>query len=182
MTRLIGLAGPAQSGKSTTADAITSFGYTRLRFADPIKRALRAILEASGMTPATITRHLDGDLKEAPLDVLEGRTARYAMQTLGTEWGRELIGPNLWVNITMSLTRKILSAGGNVVIDDVRFWEEVGAIRDLQGMMIEITRPGVSYNSSHKSEDGLNGFELSLDNTGSEQDLHRKIQQIIAGS
>lgn len=181
--RLIGLAGPAQAGKSTASELLGIMaGYTRVRFADPIKKALAAILEASGMPEELIWRHLDGELKETPLEALCGRTARLAMQTMGTEWGREIIHPNLWVNITMSRVRGLLSAGERVVIDDVRFWEEMGAVRELGGTMIEITRHGASYRKNHRSEDGLSGFDVVIDNSGTEVGLAYRLQQFIGGS
>jgi len=180
--RLIGLAGPAQAGKSTAGLSLVRLGYVRLRFADPIKAALRAILEASGMHPTEVTQRLDGDLKEEPVDVLLGVSARYAMQTLGTEWGRQIIGFDLWTRITMNQAGRIIAEGGNVVIDDVRFWEEAEAIRGNGGMLIEITRPGFSYSASHASEGGLSKFDLSLENDGDEEALGRKLQQVIAGS
>ena len=33
--------------------------------------------------------HIEGALKEVPCELLGGKTPRYAMQTLGTEWGRD---------------------------------------------------------------------------------------------
>jgi hypothetical protein len=38
-----------------------------------------------------------GDLKEVPVDCLDGQTPRRAMQLLGTEWGRTL-SADLWIN------------------------------------------------------------------------------------
>jgi hypothetical protein len=181
--RLIGLAGPAQAGKSTASELLGIMGgYVRVRFADPIKKALAAILEASGMPEEFIWRHLDGDLKEEPLEALSGRSARFAMQTMGTEWGREIMHPDLWVNITMARVRKLLAAGEYVAIDDVRFWEEMGAVRTLGGTTIEITRRGTFYRKNHRSEDGLSGFDHTIDNSGTQAGLAHKLQQIIGGS
>jgi hypothetical protein len=82
----------------------------------------------------------------------------------------------------MTQAGRIIAKGLNVVIDDVRFGEEANAIRGNGGMLIEITRPGLSYSGAHASEDGLSGFDLSLENDGTEDDLARKLQQVIAGS
>jgi hypothetical protein len=62
-------------------------GFARVRFAGPLK----AMMAALGCTNAEI----DGDRKEVPCDLLGGKSPRWAMQTLGTEWGRKLIGDDL---------------------------------------------------------------------------------------
>ena len=46
---------------------------------------LRKLLACQGADAEMIRRMIDGDLKEAPTPLLEGRTPRHAMQTLGTD-------------------------------------------------------------------------------------------------
>jgi hypothetical protein len=36
--------------------------------------------------------------RNRPQPLLGGKSARYAMSTLGTQWGRNLITPNIWAN------------------------------------------------------------------------------------
>src|SRR5690606_32540033 len=86
--RIIGLAGPAGSGKSTVAAILRSrHAYCELPFAKRIKDALANLLE---IAPFELERH-----KEEPLPWL-GVSPRYMMQTLGTEWGRTMIHPDIW--------------------------------------------------------------------------------------
>ena len=111
----IALCGPAGAGKSTVAAFLErEAGCTRHRFAKPLKDMLRAI----GLTE----REIEGDLKEVPCPALMGRTPRHALVTLGTEWGRDLIHPDLWVNAW----HRTLPAG-NVVTEDLRFRNEWAA-------------------------------------------------------
>jgi len=91
MRPLIAFIGLSGCGKTTAARYFNDHGFTRLRFAEPLKRMLRAI----GLTDA----QLDGDLKEQETNLLCDRTPRHAMQTLGTEWGRNQIDQDFWVNI-----------------------------------------------------------------------------------
>lgn len=141
--RLIGFCGIAGSGKSTAAGhLVAAHGFRRVRFAGPLK----AMLAALGCSPEEI----DGAAKELPCDLLGGRTPRQAMQTLGTEWGRQLVAPDLW-------TRAWARAANGlplVVADDVRFPNEAEAIRARGGIVIEITSPcaGSASGSSHASE------------------------------
>lgn len=146
MTRLIALTGYAGSGKSTVArHLVNSHGFTLVKFAGPLKQMMRCL----GLGD----REIEGDLKEQPHPVLCGRSPRWAMQTLGTEWGRDLIGSNLWVNVAMEGAQLVLDQGGSVVIDDCRFENEAAAVRALRGEIIQIVRPGVEPVNSHASEE-----------------------------
>ena len=142
---IIGFCGPAGSGKSFAAAVLRrEHGFMRLRFAGPLKAMLRAL----GLTEADV----DGDGKERPHPRLCGRTPREAMQTLGTEWGRTLIGPDIWIEMLLEDARWAVSVGQNVVIDDVRNANEVSAIHHLGGRVLRIRRPGVEAKGAHVSE------------------------------
>jgi hypothetical protein len=141
--RLIGLIGYAGSGKTTVSSILcTDFQFQRLRFADTLKRMLLAF----GLTPEQV----DGCKKEFPCDLLNGGTPRWAMQTLGTEWGRNLIHPDIWVNVAIENWRK--RDIGNYVFDDVRFENEAHAIREAGGEIWRVRRPGYAEGSTHASE------------------------------
>lgn len=142
---LLGITGKAGAGKSAAAQVLIDAGWTRVKFADPIKDMMRAI----GLKD----RHIEGDLKEVPCDMLQGRTPRYAMQTLGTEWGRQIIGGKLWIAIAESRIKLALAAGMSVVVDDVRFENEAQIIRDLGGSVLSIG--GGLGAGSHVSEAGV---------------------------
>jgi hypothetical protein len=96
---IVGLSGLAGSGKSVVADALVrELGFTRVKFADPLKNMLRRMLADMGHTAEDIERHLEGDLKEVPMPEL-GVTPRHMMITLGTEWGRDLVHPEIWTRL-----------------------------------------------------------------------------------
>jgi hypothetical protein len=147
MTRLIALTGLAGSGKSTVAKHLTAnHGYRVEKFAGPLKDMLRGF----GLTE----RHIEGDLKEVPCDLLGGKTPRHAMQTLGTEWGRNLISPTLWVGAWSSR-----AATGSVVCDDCRFPNEAAAVRALDGIVVRVVRPGLACTGGHASEAHQDGIK-----------------------
>lgn len=172
--KLIGLVGYAGSGKSTAAEHIQAvYRYDRIKFAGTLKRMLRSL----GLS----LQEVDGDLKEKPCDLLCGKTPRYAMQTLGTEWGRDLIHPDIWVNSTMRL---VDSMENEVVIDDVRFESEMKAIRIRGGVLWYVFRPEVHPLGAHVSEAGpvilTKKYQYkTLDNSGDLTTLHTNIKRLL---
>lgn len=134
---IIGFTGLKGSGKDTAAAAFVESGAVNLKFADGIKVMLRALLTYRGAEADLIDRMLEADLKEKPTHFLNYRTPRHAMQTLGTEWGRQMMDFEFWVGATMQAAAKHES----VVISDVRFENEVCAIAMAGGKVYRVIRP-----------------------------------------
>lgn len=171
---LIGICGPAGSGKDTLANGIAAMDvYFVYHFADPIKAALNAMF---GWGPA----HWENrGWKEEPIPWLERELAaighesekcspspRYLAQTLGTEWGRETVDQNIWLKIADQKFKRINTSarmeGGRImglgmIVADVRFNNEAKWIKDSGGLMLEVVRPGQDFISedSHASEAGV---------------------------
>lgn len=130
--KVVGLIGRMGSGKSTAASYfVENYGFTLVKFAHPLK----AMLVSLGLEPEQLE---DAELKKMPSEVLCGKTPRDAMQTLGTEWGRDMIGQNLWINAW----QRLASHYNFVVVDDVRFPNEAQRVIELGGRLIKIERPG----------------------------------------
>lgn len=141
--RIIALSGPAGSGKSTAAAYLVDKGYTLIKFAGPLK----AMCQAIGFTDW----HLEGDLKERPVDWLQGKSPRQFMQRLGTEFGRDCIGPHFWVGLWERAALEVLDGGGRVVCDDCRFANEADAVRNLGGVVVRLAGRG-GLAGGHASE------------------------------
>lgn len=147
---IVGLTGPARCGKDTVGDLlIENYGFVKLSFAAPIKAMVRTLL---GMSEAEL--ELQKDLTIADLGV----SPRRLMQTLGTEWGRD-ISPTFWVDILIRGLGEIQAKGDplvrGIVITDCRFNNEAQIIRKLQGEIWHITRPGGLEVEKHASEAGV---------------------------
>lgn len=150
---IIGVAGKARAGKDTVSEMIQMLSYDhgpsefhKYEFARPLKEACRVIFGWDD-------RHLYGDLKEE-IDPLFGVTPRYAMQTLGTEWGRDLINKDTWV---LRAEREHQNRG-NIVVSDVRFENECHWVQNAGGVIINVYRPEadeISGVSEHASEQGV---------------------------
>jgi hypothetical protein len=92
--KIIALCGRAQHGKSTLARQIAAYygaeNVAVTAFATVPKRMLRVF----GLTED----ELRGNSKGTPRVILGGQTPRYAMQTLATEWGRNMLYDEVWVD------------------------------------------------------------------------------------
>lgn len=153
MSNVIGLCGRAGSGKSVAADALERIGYQRVRFAAPLKDMLRAFFRSCGLAEQEIERRIEGDLKETPDVLLGHKTPRYAMQTLGKEWGRDLICETLWSDAWRARAEQLVANGQSIVAEDVRFSTEVDEVRRLEGTVLEITgRVKSAVDATHATE------------------------------
>lgn len=167
---IIGLCGLKQSGKSTAARyLIQKRGFVRHSLADPLKKMLKVI----GLTD----EQLWGGHKEVPIALLDGKTPRHAMQTLGTEWGRNCISDDFWLRVWFETLPP-----GDVVCDDVRFENEADMIRRLGGVVVEIARPvlvEMPRADRHASE--LLGFtsDETILNLGTVEELEQDIAALV---
>ena len=124
-------------------------------------------------------------------------TARLLLQLIGTECGRTIIHPNIWVTSTLSSYDEIerwrktdeahLEKYNNWIVTDVRFPNEAEAIKNRNGILIRINREIDHYGNpilmtSHPSEyslDEYDGFNHVIENNGSIDELIQKIEKII---
>ena len=139
--------------------------------AAPIKRMLSSV----GLS----SRHLEGDLKEIASPILCGKTPRVAMQTLGTEWGRNLISPDVWVNLWAIAAEAVLDEYMGVIADDVRFQNECDIIHSMNGLVIKINRPDHGP-SSHESESNHLKYDYEIMNSGRIPDLMRSVDALFS--
>ena len=149
--KIIGLTGPKGVGKSTYAKSIDN--AVILSFATPIKEMLKVILPGA--------KYLN--FKEEPIPHFpDNINVRSMLQSLGTEWGREKIYPNIWVDLAFKAAEPHFNKR-NIVFDDIRFPNEAWAIRrwghsyEILTEVVHISRKGYEpdENDHHVSEAGL---------------------------
>jgi len=167
---IIGVCGAAGAGKGSVAKILESRGFATLSFADPLYAAVSAI---TGLSVAELQ---DRRLKEEPIGWI-GSSPRRLLQTLGTDWGRNMIHEEIWVMATM---QRVL-AGGDYCISDVRFVNEAAAIRARGGVMWRVERPGHSLlagaAATHESERGIppEYIDAVIPNDGTLADLEAAV-------
>lgn len=177
--KIIGFVGKRRSGKDTAARVLISQGFAPVKFAGALKEMLKAYFLYVGVPTQEIDLLIEGDYKEIMCGRLGGQTPRWAMQTLGTEWGRNLIDKELWVNACID--RCLLLTGRSpVVVTDARFENEVAALQGIGGKIIRITRPG-SATDSHESERYIDTLpaDYEITNDGTIDELHAKVLTLV---
>lgn len=190
---LIGVIGRKQHGKNSVGRALALAGYVEDSFAAPLKAAVKVAL---GMSEDQV----DGDLKET-VDDRYGITPRHAMQTLGTEWGRDRICDDVWIRAAMDrhrVRREVAegnpddwvlcngTAFAGTILTDVRFHNEAAAIRDAGGVVIYVVRPGLDTDDNHASERDIEDIAAEFGtyivrNDGDLEMLYAKVAELPFG-
>lgn len=165
---IIGISGKKGSGKNTVSALINTYAYgffEEKQFASTIKAMVSVLIHCEGEDLE------DQDFKNTPVSWLD-KTPRFLLQTLGTEWGRDLVDKDVWV-------KSLLSSYTNEqdwIITDVRFPNECSEIKKLGGKLVRVER--THFNDTHPSEtalDGYNDWDYIINNNGSLGDLDKKI-------
>lgn len=171
---IVGFTGLAGTGKDTAGKALVKeLGFKRFAFADPLKNALNAMLD---LKPG---KWENREWKESVIEQL-GYSPRHLAQTLGTEWGREVLDPRFWVKVARF--RADNSGARRVVFTDVRFDNEAEWIQQRGGLVVEITRPGIEPVRAHVSEQGIHPrlIDFTIPNDDKESDFRRIVVSEIS--
>ena len=174
-----------RQGKSTIKDRLVEkHGFRHLAFARVIKRMVATFLIEQSYPEAAAWEYIEND-KEVPLTRVAGMpTARYLLQTLGTEWGRNAIHHLVWTAEWELKAGAWSRSGIGIVADDLRFPNEVEAIKRLGGEIWRVERPDTEAEDSvirHASEGGLSSlkFDRTFLNNGTRGALHLKVDRVI---
>jgi dephospho-CoA kinase len=163
MRKIIAFTGLAGSGKTLASKWLAdNRGYQVQSFAAPIKKMVSAVWPQC-------------EEKSASYEEFGGKTLRQAYQLLGTEWGRQLMWEDIWVQKLIDSMASDIS----YVIDDLRFTNEAKALKDAGAIIIEIQRKG-SLKMGHASEQGIDSayIDMVLTNDSTIQDLILELEKI----
>ena len=156
MKTLIGITGAAGAGKDTLAAALwRKWGYATYSMATP----LRAAVEAAFGLPRNIW---DRETKELVIPWI-GASPRHLLQTLGTEWGRDHVSPDVWIRVA-SRVHEVGSRGKafRMVVPDIRYDNEAEWIRSKGGVVILVSRNNLPGVRPHASEAGVSDSLIDL--------------------
>lgn len=184
---IIGISGRMGSGKDTVAKMIQEID-AKYRVEETsiweIKKYASALKKiASILTGVPETMFEIPEFKEKNMPENWRNTNGYLMtyreflQKLGTEAVRNNIHHNAWVNALMSsCTYK-----DNWIVTDVRFHNEMDAIKKKNGIIIRVTRSDQDHKSYHISENALDSetFDFVIENEGGLTELRNKVEQFM---
>lgn len=178
---LIGLTGYATSGKDAFADALVAqYGYVKVGFSDALYAFALVINPRLYIGRLRWWKLRDVVSRYGWTEAKKFPAVRRFLQLLGTEGGRECLGEECWLDALMPKVTKLMRAGENVVITNVRFANESQAVLDLGGDIIRIIRDGVGPVNEHNTDKG-EAFQYAIEdvyNNGSLSDLAREAKRI----
>lgn len=178
---IIGISGKAGSGKDTAAKMLEvlyanpdisyeDFANKRYKnfadiqivhFADSLKETAQVLFRISEWE----TNTQEG--KKTTINWI-GKTVRELLQGIG-QGLRDAIDFDLWVKILFANTED----WSNYIIADVRYPNEVKAIKERNGILLRIDRKGAGA-GNHSSETALDDYkewDVHIENNGSIEDL-----------
>lgn len=183
---IIGISGPAGSGKDTFADMLLeNDGFVRLSLADPIKRFAMDVWEFSETQLWGPSEHRSipdtrYEICKSP-NYIEYLTPRKVLQHLGTE-GCRSVDEDVWIRYALRIANFLLEnpsftysysrgvypskiknypATKVVILPDIRFCNEINRIKKAGGTLIRIIRPGSGLTgeyAQHQSESEMSSI------------------------
>jgi deoxynucleotide monophosphate kinase-like protein len=194
---LIGLAGKKNAGKDTAADyLVESYGFSKLAFGDMLKDSLCASL--------SITRNQFEELKNNPdarvvvtkgkdvygIDhVIRDLSVREFIQLYATEAHRDIFWRAFWVDMLLPSevgvnlpVKRGFDTDGKYVICDCRFNNEANAVKELDGIVIRISRNLVDMKiDPHSSEVGIDPhyIDFVVENDDSISMLYTRLDTLM---
>lgn len=191
---VIGLAGHARSGKNTVANIIRDIAEVPV-FQDAFANRLKVSAARSlGFEFETLEEYLDWadgfkeecsitievlDINEEPyMEAVKRISGREFLQFYGTEAHREVFDTDFWVQqLAANLNPEVLT-----VVTDVRFDNEAALIKELGGLIIQVSREQVEeLPGQHASEAPIDEqlVDYTIDNSGTIDDLVSKVNWIL---
>lgn len=166
---IIGLGHTARVGKDTCAGLlIEHHGYARVAFADALKDFVYAI-----DSDVRLAVNLFGweDAKANPAN-------RRKLVDIGNS-ARGIIGADVWIRAALARV-----TSGRTVITDVRYPNEVEAVRSIGGVVVKVERPGFEPlpNVADQALADFDEWDAVICNDGTVEDLARKVDGLIAAS
>ena len=209
---IIGFAGKAASGKTTAArqmeqelDRETKIIPMAMVLRDEVEAFLRQIgadkfipLVYGSQEDKVQVFYVDEELAKKQCDKWQefidahrdiqnrpGQTAvtvRRILQWWGTEYRRSQ-NPDYWTQAWEKKINQYDPDRIHILIDDVRFINELNTIKGQGGLIVKIERPGFDGANNHASETSLDDYqewdEVIL-NDGTLEDFHRKVEGLAA--
>jgi hypothetical protein len=210
--KYIGICGAKGSGKDTVAQLIIEIeaSYRRIAFGDVLKKmalAIDPLIEIADEASETLLELVKVEHPSTRVYWCERLTTivgdigwdnakaipdvRRFLQRLGTEGGRNVIDPDIWVKATWSRSvypyidpgSELHDPDAKFVVTDVRFPNEIVAVQRNGGELWRINRSSVEDGDPHPSERAwrdYDGFACTITNDGTITELAQKVERLLS--
>jgi hypothetical protein len=175
---LTGWTGKARCGKDTAVNYLRDrYGVMPAAFAYPLKSMLHVGL---GLDPAKFQTTAE---KEAIIPEY-GVSYRHLAQTLGTDWGRQMVNERVWLIPQETKIRRAIRDNISVAYNDMRFENEAAMIRAHGGVVIHVMslrESGLSDKAkAHVSESGVKfgDHDRVLQNNGTLEEFYKQVDNL----
>ena len=175
--RVIAFGHRRQRGKDTAATYLADdYGFAHDAFAHSLKEGIgRGVFGLSDdqlYGPLHIKETVDRFWKLTPRDIL---------QRAGTEAMRHTFGGDVWVR---TLFRRAQTRDIPTVVSDVRFIDEIEAVKTNDGFAVRIDRnipydPEVDEHQSEKDLVGYTNWDWVINNDGTLESLYEKLDLLM---
>ena len=195
---IIGFAGKAASGKTTAAKHLQAKLGNKIQvlpMASMLRCEVETFLRQVGAAERVPLLYGDQQDKLAHFEIDESRarqecpawdgfvaenreiqqhpdqttlSVRRILQWWGTEY-RRAQDPDYWTKAWEAALTELPDRNAHILVDDVRFHNEVDVIQRNGGVLIRVERPGFNGANDHSSENSLddfNGWNMVLRNDG----------------
>lgn len=183
-TQIIGLMGYARSGKDAVAETLVGqCGFTRIAFADKLREFLYALdpMIETDIYRYAMTRNAVDKIGWDALKEMSGNNKELSPRAMLQRAGialRETFGNDILVDAALDA----LPPGGLYVAADVRFPNEVEAIRRRGGALWRVIRPGYGPVNGHISETAVDHVvaDVTINNDSSLEALQYRTFMLAA--
>lgn len=181
LPKLVAFGGYATAGKDAAANSLVIHNnFYKTYMSKPLEKALLTldpIVNRSGLRYQELHSLVGYDESKKVPEV------RRLLQKLGTEFGREMVHEDFWLNKVFDEVLEQNVQQRNVALTGIRYTNELARVENYGGLSIWIDRPRVAPVNSHTSDNTLwpDDFDVRVDNDGSLEDLHKRVLEVLTG-
>lgn len=180
---IIGIGGLKGHGKDTLANLMQAeliqhgISVRQQRLAAPLYRAAAILM---GRDLSNLSREEKEGLQLIPGEPRS--TPRNVLKTLGDEWGRQMISPDIWCS-RMQKAYETMPDGYVMIVPDVRYQNELGYVITQGGLpvWVDASRRVPSDSDDHASENSVSAedFNYVVPNGGGVESLAKRAKMLL---